>query len=197
MRRFAHHFIALGLIIVGTPAFAVGTVVIDAGHGGHDRGGGPGQRIPEKPYTLDIAQRLSSALRARGFKTVMTRSDDTFISLGQRCAVGNSQRNGIFVSIHLNSARREGADGIETYYYSAKSASLASALHSAVVRAAGTEDRHVRRRGFYVIRRTTRIPAVLVECGFLTNRAEAKRLLTASHRQKLANAIAAAIAAKY
>jgi len=197
MKRFACHFIAFSLIVIGSPAFAVRTVVIDAGHGGHDRGGGPGQRVPEKPYTLDISQRLSSALRARGFRTVMTRSDDSFISLGQRCAVGNSQRDAIFVSIHLNSARREGADGIETYYYSAKSASLASALHSAVVRAAGTEDRHVRRRGFYVIRRTTRIPAVLIECGFLTNRAEAKRLLTASHRQKLANAIAAAIAAKY
>jgi len=197
MKRFVCHFIAFSLIVVGAPAFAVRTVVIDAGHGGHDRGGGPGQRIPEKPYTLDISQRLSSALRARGFRTVMTRSDDSFISLGQRCAVGNSQRDAIFVSIHLNSARREGADGIETYYYSAKSASLASTLHNAVVRAAGTEDRHVRRRGFYVIRRTTRIPAVLVECGFLTNRAEARRLLTASHRQKLANAIAAAIAAKY
>ena len=197
MKRFACHFIAFSLIVVGAPAFAVRTVVIDAGHGGHDRCGGPGQRVPEKPYTLDISQRLSSALRARGFKTVMTRSDDTFISLGQRCAVGNSQRDAIFVSIHLNSARREGADGIETYYYSGKSASLASALHRAVVRAAGTEDRGVRRRGFYVIRRTTRIPAVLVECGFLTNRAEARRLLTASHRQKLANAIAGAIAAKY
>jgi N-acetylmuramoyl-L-alanine amidase len=197
MKRFTHHFIALVLIIAGSPALALSTVVIDAGHGGHDRGGGPGQRIPEKPYTLDIAQRVSSALRARGFKTVMTRSDDTFVTLGQRCAIANSERNAIFVSIHLNSARREGADGIETYYYSPKSAPLAASLHRAVVRAAGTEDRGVRRRGFYVIRRTTRIPAVLVECGFLTNRAEAKRLLTASHRQKLANAIAGAIAGKY
>ena len=197
MKRFARHFSALLLSIVAAPAFAISTVVIDAGHGGHDRGGGPGQRIPEKPYTLDISQRLSSALRARGFRTVMTRSSDSFISLGQRCAVGNSQRDAIFVSIHLNSARREGADGVETYYYTGKSASLASSLHRAVVRAAGTEDRGVRRRGFYVIRRTTRVPAVLLECGFLTNRAEARRLLTASHRQKLANAIAAAIAAKY
>ena len=196
MKRPGSLFVVLLILLMASPAFAL-TVVIDAGHGGHDRGGGPGQRIPEKPYTLDIAKRLSSALRARGFKTVMTRDGDYFIGLGQRCAVGNSQSNAIFVSIHLNSAPREGANGIETYYYTSKSASLAAALHQAVVRAAGTENRGVRRRGFYVIRNTTRVPAVLCECGFLTNRAEAARLLTAGHRQKIADAIAAAIDAKY
>jgi N-acetylmuramoyl-L-alanine amidase len=197
MTRFGSFLVAILLLLAAVPGFALDTVIIDAGHGGHDRGGSPGQRIPEKPYVLDIARRLSSELRARGFRTVMTRDGDYFLSLGQRCAIGNSRSNAIFVSIHLNSAPREGANGIETYYYSSKSASLAAALHSAIVRAAGSENRGVRRRGFYVIRRTTRVPAVLCECGFLTNRAEAKRLLTASHRQRIASAIAAAIDAKY
>jgi N-acetylmuramoyl-L-alanine amidase len=183
-------------MFAASPALAVKTVVIDAGHGGHDRGGAPGQRIAEKPYTLDIARRLSSALRQRGFRTVMTRSGDYFVGLGQRCAISNRQSGAIFVSIHLNSGQREGANGIETYYYSRSSASLASALHSAIVRAAGTENRGVRRRGFYVLRYNAR-PAVLCECGFLTNRAEASRLLKSSHRQRIANAIAAAIDAKY
>ena len=114
-------FIALALAT--SSAFAARTVVIDAGHGGHDSGGGPGQRIPEKPYTLDIAKRLSSALRARGFRTVMTRSGDYFVGLDRRCAISNSQSGSIFVSIHLNSGPREGASGIETYYYSRSSAS--------------------------------------------------------------------------
>lgn len=187
-------FIALALAT--SQAFAVRTVVIDAGHGGHDSGGGPGQRIPEKPYTLDIARRLSSALRDRGFRTVMTRSGDYFVGLDQRCAISNSQSGAVFVSIHLNSGPRESASGIETYYYSRASASLASSLHSAIVRAAGSENRGVRRRGFYVLRHNAR-PAVLCECGFLTNRAEASRLLTSGHRQRIANAIAAVIAAKY
>ena len=171
-------------------------MVIDAGHGGHDNGGGPGQRILEKPLTLDIARRLSSALRARGFRTVMTRSGDYFVGLDRRCAISNSQSGSIFVSIHLNSGSREGASGIETYYYSRSSASLAASLHSAIVRAAGSGNRGVRRRGFYVLRHNAR-PAVLCECGFLTNRAEASRLLSASHRQRIASAIAAAIDAKY
>lgn len=196
MKRLGPILVALALFLAATPAFAI-TVIIDAGHGGHDRGGGPRQRIPEKPYALDISKRLQSSLRARGISTVMTRSGDYFVGLGQRAAIGNSRSNAIFVSIHLNSAPREGANGIETFYYTGKSASLASALHRAIVRAAGTEDRGVKRRGFYVIRRTTRVPAVLCECGFLTNRSEAKRLLTSSHRQRIADAIAAAIDAKY
>lgn len=173
------------------------TVVIDAGHGGHDRGGGPGQRIPEKPYALDVAQRVRRILAGAGYKTVMTRDGDYFVTLGQRVRIANSYRGAIFVSIHFNSAQREGANGIETYYYSAKSAKLAAAIHARMVKAAGTEDRHVRRRGFYVIRHA-KVPAVLCECGFLTNRAEARRITgSADYRQRLAESIARGVMAVY
>lgn len=186
-------FLSLGFV----PAHAVSTIVIDAGHGGHDRGGGPGQRIPEKPYTLDIAKRLRSVLQNAGFKTVMTRDGDYFVGLGGRCAVANSRRDAIFVSVHLNSAPRVGADGIETYYYSRQSASLAAAVHREILRVAGTEDRHVRRRGYYVLR-NTRIPAILCECGFLTNPREGARISgSAAYRQQLAEAIGRGIIAKY
>lgn len=184
----------LWLVLAGSSVFGFSTVVIDAGHGGSDRGGSPGQRIAEKPYTLDIARRLASALHSRGIRTVMTRSGDYFVGLDQRCAIANAQSNAIFVSIHLNSAPRSDANGIETYFYTGHSAPLASALHSAVVRAAGTQNRGVRRRAFFVVRHT-RIPAVLCECGFLTNPAEAARIQSGWHRQRIANAIASAIAA--
>lgn len=184
---FAALFLAAG------PVRAFSTVVIDAGHGGHDRGGVPGQRYSEKVYALDVAQRVRTRLRAAGLRVVMTRSDDTFIGLGTRCSIANSQRDAIFVSIHFNSAPREGANGIETYYYSGKSASLAGAIHPRVVRTAGTEDRFVRRRGFYVIR-NTRIPAVLCELGFLTNGVEGGRIArSAAYRQSLADAVVAGI----
>ena len=187
----------LAIFLSLVPARAVSTVVIDAGHGGHDRGGGPGQRIPEKPYVLDIAKRLRGVLQGAGFRTVMTRDGDYFVGLGGRCAIANAQSSAVFVSIHLNSAPRLGADGVETYYYSRQSAGLAAEIHRRVVSAAGTENRGVRRRGYYVLRHT-RIPAVLCECGFLTNPREGARISgSASHRQRIAEAIGRAIIAKY
>ncbi|HEV7868089.1 MAG TPA: N-acetylmuramoyl-L-alanine amidase [Chthoniobacteraceae bacterium] len=198
MRSFRFFLLAMFLLLAvgANSSAAVRTVVIDAGHGGHDRGGGPGQRIPEKGYVLDISKRLEKELRARGFHTVMTRSGDYFVPLGTRCAIANRQRGAVLVSVHLNSGQREGANGIETYYYGGSSGALASAIHGRVLRAAGTEDRRVRRRGFFVLR-NTRIPAVLCELGFLTNRAEAARLLTGGHRQRLAEAIAEGVTARY
>jgi N-acetylmuramoyl-L-alanine amidase len=168
------------------------TVVIDAGHGGYDRGGIPGQRVSEKEMTLDVAQRLKKALAANGYRVVMTRDSDVSVPLATRVAIANSYANAIFVSIHFNSAKRAGAGGIETYFYSRDSLPLASAIHYFVAGGAPSSNRNVRRRGYYVLRKTT-VPAVLVECGFLTNPTEASYAQTASYRQKLAEEIAAGV----
>src|SRR5258705_12027952 len=148
------------------------SVVIDAGHGGYDRGGIPGQSVSEKEMTLDVAQRLKKTLAANGYRVVMTRDSDVFVPLGTRVAIANSYANAIFVCIHFNAARRRSASGIETYFYSSQSLPLASAIHYYVAGGAPSSNRGVRRRGFYVLRKTT-IPSVLVECGFLTNATEA------------------------
>ena len=167
-------------------------VVIDAGHGGFDRGGIPGQRISEKEMTLDVAQRLKSLLTANGYQVVMTRDSDVFVPLATRVAIANSYGNAVFVCIHFNSANRMGAGGIETYFYGRDSLPLASAIHYYVAGGAPSSNRGVRRRGFYVLRKT-RIPAVLVECGFLTNPTEGAYAQSASYRQKLAEEIAAGV----
>lgn len=171
------------------------TVIIDAGHGGFDRGGIPRQRVPEKIMTLDVAQRLRAVLEANGYLVRMTRNSDVFVPLPTRVAIANSHRDAIFVSIHFNSARRAGANGIETYFYSRESLPLASAVHYHVASGAPSPNRGVRRRGYYVLRRT-RVPAVLVECGFLTNPTEARYAQTSSYRQQLAEEIARGISGR-
>jgi len=171
-------------------------VVIDAGHGGFDRGGIPGQRVAEKTMTLDVALRLRQLLQASGYRVVMTRDSDVFVPLPTRVAIANSYRNGIFVCIHFNATPRSGANGIETYFYSSQSLPLASAIHYYVAGGAPSENRGVRRRGYYVLRRTT-IPSVLVECGFLTNPTEAQYVQNAGYRQKLADEIARGIRNRY
>jgi N-acetylmuramoyl-L-alanine amidase len=171
------------------------TVVIDAGHGGFDRGGIAGQRVSEKTMNLDVAQRLKAILQSSGYRVVMTRDSDVFVPLGTRVAIANSYRNAIFVCVHFNSATRRGANGIETYFYSSQSLGLASAIHYNVNAVAPTLNRGVRRRGYFVLRRT-KIPAVLVECGFLTNPSEAQYAQSSTYRQKLAQAIAAGISSR-
>ena len=168
------------------------TIVVDAGHGGFDRGGVPYQRVGEKNLTLDVAQRLKRVLESTGYRVIMTRNSDVFVPLGTRVAIANSYRNATFVSIHFNSASRSGANGIETYYYRGDSASLAASIHRHVVAISPSENRGIRRRGYFVLRRGA-IPGVLVECGFLTNPVEASYAQNANYRQRLAEQIAKGI----
>jgi N-acetylmuramoyl-L-alanine amidase len=182
-------FMALASLACGQ---ARGTIVIDAGHGGFDRGGVPGQRISEKDKTLDVALRLRRILQADGYRVVMTRDRDVFIPLGTRTAIANGYRGASFVSIHFNCSTRAGANGVETYYYRSDSAGLAASIHRNVVAGAPTENRGIRRRGFFVLRRTA-IPSVLVECGFLTNPTEGRLAQSDSYRQQLAERIARGI----
>jgi N-acetylmuramoyl-L-alanine amidase len=184
----------LGLFLAASTVASAGarTIVIDAGHGGHDNGGVPGQRVSEKVLALDTSLRLKKELERRGFNVVMTRSRDVFIPLATRVAIANKYRGAIFVSVHYNSARRSSAQGFETYFYSKTSAPLAYRIQRNILRTASTENRGIKQRGFYVLR-NTKIPAVLVECGFLTNRTEAKRCMKPTYRQALAEQIAAAV----
>ena len=168
------------------------TVVIDAGHGGHDRGAVRPIAGFEKTLALDVAKRLEKELANTPLRTVMTRDDDTFVSLPDRCKAANAENAAVFVSIHFNVGERLAARGFETFFSSFKSADLANDLHAGLLRTTESEDRGVKRRGFYVLKNTD-IPAVLVECGFMSNAEEAKLIATGEFRQKLAEELAAAL----
>jgi N-acetylmuramoyl-L-alanine amidase len=168
------------------------TVVIDPGHGGFDRGGIPGQLVPEKMVALDTALRLQKILEHAGLRTVMTRTTDIFVPLPTRTAIANAQRDAIFVSIHYNASRRSRAHGIETYCEDSAGAPLAARIQRDILTQVSAENRGVKRAEYYVLR-NCRIPAVLVECGFLTNPSEARLALTPSYRQRVAEQIAAGI----
>ena len=95
----------------------IGKIVIDAGHGGHDTGTIGPNGLQEKDLVLDVAKRLGRLLETRlGADVVYTRRDDTFIPLETRTAIANRERADLFISIHANSSRDEGARGVETYY---------------------------------------------------------------------------------
>ena len=168
------------------------TVVVDAGHGGKDTGAYRRYGPPEKIVTLDVAQRLDQKLRESQLKTVMTRTSDVFIPLDERVAIENAQKKAIFVSIHFNDARRRGIRGFETYYHSGVSLELANRVQSKLMTIPRSANRGVHSANFRVLRLAT-CPAILVECGFLSNRAEGHEARDWEYRELLADRIAEAI----
>ena len=175
-------------------ASAFDTVVLDPGHGGHDRGCGIGY-VFEKHLALDTARRVEELLRKSGLRVVMTRSRDVFIPLPERAAAGNRYNNAIFVSIHYNYSRGGSGGGAESYYHFSASHSLAAYVQAYIVQRTHMTNRGVKQAGFHVIRNTTRNPAVLIECGFVSNPTERARMLTGEFRARLAEGIAQGIVA--
>jgi len=168
------------------------TVVVDAGHGGKDSGAYRRYGPPEKAIALDVAQRLNRKLRESQLKTVMTRSSDVFIELNDRVAIENAQKNAIFVSIHFNDSRRRRVRGFETYYHSGASLDLAHGIQSKLMTIPNSSNGGVHTANFRVLRLAT-CPAVLVECGYLSNRSEGNKTRDWEYRELLADRIAEAI----
>ncbi|MDR1191345.1 MAG: N-acetylmuramoyl-L-alanine amidase [Verrucomicrobiales bacterium] len=196
-------------------------VVIDPGHGGTDNGTRSRADYPEKIAALDTAKRLQAVLKARGVPTLMTRGEDVFLLLEDRCAIANRLPGWIFVSLHYNEAGPS-ASGVETYCLSPRNSPstsdagknkagdrgaqpgnkndalnviLADSVHAELVKLyprPADGDRGVRRARFVVLK-GTEIPAILVEGGFLSNSGDARLITSGEYRQRLAESIARGI----
>jgi len=168
------------------------TVVVDAGHGGKDSGAYRRYGPAEKMIALDVAQRLNRKLRESQLKTIMTRNSDVFIELNDRVAIENAQKNAIFVSIHFNDSRKRRVRGFETYYHSGASFDLANGIQGRLMTIPNSSNGGVHTANFRVLRLAS-CPAVLVECGYLSNRSEANKTRDWEYRELLADRIAEAI----
>ncbi|SDH18699.1 N-acetylmuramoyl-L-alanine amidase [Alteribacillus persepolensis] len=166
------------------------TIVIDAGHGGHDPGA-QANGLVEKNVVLSVALSVEDLLENDGVNVVMTRDDDTFVSLSGRVNIAERANADSFVSIHANAAT-PAAEGAETFYDSShqakESRELASAIQDRLVKDTGMSYRRVANTGFYVIKNTT-MPSTLIELGFLTNSRDAQRMKQAGYTDKAARAV--------
>jgi N-acetylmuramoyl-L-alanine amidase len=204
MPRLVTRFITLAFVAslaacstVGTPGVkntskTFTTVVVDAGHGGKDSGAYRRYGPPEKIVALDVAQRLEKKLRESQIKTVMTRDSDVFIPLNDRVVIENKQKNAVFVSIHFNDSRKRRARGFETYYHSGASFDLANRIQQKLMTIPNSSNGGVHTANFRVLRLAD-CPAVLVECGYLSNRAEGNQARDWEYRELLADRIAEAV----
>lgn len=171
------------------------TIVVDAGHGGNDCGT-IGEAIYEKDINLEIASYFAEALEEAGFQVITTRSTDEYLSLEERSQIANKAKADYFVSIHCN--YYEGSSdisGMEFYY--AQDAEDGQALAEALLQYMSDQtDIDVRKtedEELYVLNHT-KMPAVLVECGYMSNWEECMRLMESSYQKELAEALAAGMA---
>jgi len=162
-------------------------VYLDPGHGGYDPGAS-GNGIVEKELVLNLGKRVKSKLEEKGIQVVMSRTSDEFISLADRSSGANSINPDIFVSIHVNSALSSAAAGIETFYYKNMDKPLAQDLQNKLISYTGAGNRGVKSASYHVVRET-KMPASLVEVGFLSNPSEASKLKDYSYQEKLVNSI--------
>ena len=192
----------------------VQTVVLDPGHGGHDKGQ-VSRYGAEKDFALDVARKLRPILQAKGFRVIMTREGDYFVPLEVRAKIANSARNSIFVSIHFNATNDDpNATGFEIFSFTprgapstsdgnvnsnsfntqpgssvdAQSMALSACIYHSLLGHLPEYDRGIKRARFAVLR-LTKVPAVLIEGGFLTERGESKLISNKDWRAKLAGAI--------
>ena len=166
-------------------------VVLDPGHGGTDYGA-IREGINEKDITLDLTQRVASILKSKGYKVAMTRTEDVYLGLQERCDFTEAENPELFVSIHVNSAVATEPFGLETHYYHEPSKELAEVIQKHLVKEINSKDRGILKSKFYVINHTD-VPAVLVETGFLSNPDERAELITDKRKQATAKAIAEGI----
>jgi len=186
--KFNSPYISPGPIIVPrAPSETV--IVLDAGHGGHDAGAVRSD-IQEKDITLSIIQKLKKVLEAKGARIVLTRQDDTFISLEERVRITNQVGPNLFLSVHINSLEGTSTtSGIETYFQTELSRPLAERVHASLVAGLAAQDRSIRRARFYVINHTP-VPAILAEVGYITSKIERDKLINSDYQQKVASSLA-------
>jgi len=171
-------------------------VVIDPGHGGPDPGAIGIGGIRETDVVLEVSKIVKNLLSEKGVKVRLTRTNDVDLDLPPRVSIANNADADIFVSIHANASRgkRRDINGLETFYFRGwRGRLLAKRIQKQILRVSpGSPDRGVKQGRFYVIK-NTKMPAVLVEIGFLTGRLDARRLEKAAHRKRIAYAISKGI----
>lgn len=177
-------------------------VILDPGHGGSDTGtqSVSKPRYQEKSLNLVTAKFLRRYLTQMGYKVELTRETDKFITLEKRAQIANDKKPDIFVSIHYNSAPSLEAKGIEVFYFNDKeqkdrlvaSKKLAQTVLKAVLHQTNAESRGIKQGNFAVIRET-KMPAILIEGGFVSNESELQNLKDPHYLKKVAWGIAKGI----
>ena len=167
-------------------------IVIDPGHGGSD----PGcmyENIKESSITLAVSEKLKNALEKAGYRVVLTRTNDSFLELHERVDIAREEKADIFVSIHVNSLENDTVtSGIQTYCSAQACSSnplLAESIHNNLIKSTGAPDKGCFTDSEFHVCINNRMPACLVEIGFITCSEERSKLLDGNYQTLIAGSI--------
>lgn len=166
-------------------------VVIDPGHGGNDNGAKGASGQYEKNFTLSLSKKVQKLLEDEPeIEVLMTRTDDSFLSQESRYRpkYANKQNADVFISIHGNTFSDPNVSGTETFYYHKHSRQLAQIIQEHVVEATGFRDRGIKKEELFVVK-DTKMPAVLIEVGYMTNPQEESKMWTDEFQTRVATSI--------
>lgn len=171
-------------------------IVIDPGHGDNDPGTTSINGDFEKDINLEIAKRLNRDLRKMGYRTLMTREKDIFIEPAARAEFANDKDALLFISIHCNAIENnEGVHGLQVLHYPEieESMILSKMVMESMLIESQAEDRGIVPRDKLIVLNQTRMPSIIVECGFLTNENEARLLMDEEYQKKISLGMALGI----
>ena len=210
-------FLVIDPVIRNAPLWkhTVKTILVDAGHGGKDQGAPGVNKLLEKDLTLQMANKLAARLRKAGYKVLMTRTNDTTLTLQQRAALCEKHKPHLFISIHCNAVKNKKTNGVETFAMTPRGAAstsdkkpgrstgpgnsydknnyrLAYEVQKKLVQGTKSPDRGVKHARFFVLRKAI-CPGILVETGFITHPKEGLNLSKSSYQEKIIASIVSGI----
>lgn len=186
------------------------TVIIDAGHGGFDGGAVASDGTNEKDINLEISLKLAEMLRLNGFKVIMTRTEDTGTDtvsgsiakrkkndLQNRLKLMEENPDALYISVHLNKFTTSAASGTQVFYTPnfKEAYKLSLFVQKSVVNMLQPENTRTVKQGTsstYLLK-NAKVPAIIVECGFLSNKSDLEKLKTEDYQSQMAFAIASGI----
>ena len=164
------------------------TLVIDAGHGGNDRGTTGALGTDEKDITLLTAELLSSKLQAAGANVIMTRESDVYVDLRKRVSISHQNAADAFISLHYDAIENSSVRGFTTYYMYGYQKELAASVHEELGNMVSIKDRGAQ-PGNYLVLRENKQNAILIELGYLSNPNEERQLTTPQFREQATHGI--------
>ncbi|MGO1652210.1 N-acetylmuramoyl-L-alanine amidase family protein [Senegalia sp. (in: firmicutes)] len=201
--------ILLILLILKRPSFLgfnfkslENVIVVDAGHGGNDSGAIGVMGSYEKDVNLEIAKKLKEKLDSNGYKVILTRDSDEYVENNLRAKLANRKRARIFISIHANAVENNNSiNGVQVLYYPNRESTtkdlnnneFASIMMDSLISGTSSVNKGIIERKDLIVLNQTKMPAIIVETGFLTNSKEEKLLLTDDYQNRIVNSISEGI----